>query len=268
MFIRLRGPKSLETNPEAVLDIPLEATTLRQVARLDRGTGEEKLFRERQMRRGTVFANYSERSLGEVIQDVKKALATIKVPEGYFLEMTGIYEDLVGAGKSLLYVFILGSILVYMIMASQFESFLDPFCVFFSVPMAAIGMFAGLWVCGQTINISSMLGLIILLGIAVNNAIVLIAFVKQLREEGVPLEKALIDGPVARLRPVLMTTLTTVLGMVPLALAYGEGAEVQQPLAISIMFGLSFSTLLTLFVVPCLYLLLERPRVAKAGEIR
>ncbi|HNV71982.1 MAG TPA: efflux RND transporter permease subunit, partial [Candidatus Ozemobacteraceae bacterium] len=267
MYIRLRGPLQLEHDPEAVLDIPLEGApatrsehtasegnntrgvaTLRSFAHLESGSGEEKLYRERQMRRGMVFANYAGRSLGEVVADIQQRLADLELPEGYFLHIGGMYEDTVEAGRQLLYVFVLGVILVYMIMASQFESFKDPFVVFFSVPLAAIGMLLGLYVFRQTINISSALGLVILLGIAVNNAIVLIDFIRQLRLQGVSLEQALVDGPTARLRPVAMTTLTTVLGLLPLGFGYGDGAELQQPLAISLICGLSFSTLLTLFV--------------------
>ncbi len=285
MYIRLRGPRELERSPEAILDIPLDTSpvtatagpiraeseartvaTLRSFARIEPGSGEEKLFRERQMRRGMVYANYAGRSLGEVVGDIQKRLSSLEMPEGYFFTIGGMYEDTVEAGKQLLYVFVLGVILVYMIMASQFESFKDPFVVFFSVPLAAIGMFIGLYGFRQTINISSALGLVILLGIAVNNAIVLIDFIRQLRLQGVSLTEALVDGPTARLRPVAMTTLTTVLGLLPLALGYGDGAELQQPLAISLICGLSFSTLLTLIVVPCLYKLLNHDTLSQIAQ--
>lgn len=278
-YMRLIGDPHLEFDSQSLLDLPLEIapvssplsgttqaaergkpalTTLRQMAELVPGFGEEKLYRERQMRCGMVSANYSVRSLGEVMHDVSAKLEQMKLPDGYDIEIAGVYKDLLSAIRQLALVFMLGLLLVYMIMASQFESFVDPFCVLFTVPMALIGMLGSLWMTGQTLNVSSAIGLVILLGIVVNNAIVLIEFVNKRRVEGARVKEALTDAATTRLRPIAMTTLTTVLGLVPLSLALGEGAEVQQPLAISIMGGLSFSTLLTLYVIPCVYLLVNR----------
>ncbi len=278
-YIRLMAPRSLKGDPEKILDIPFETvreisgaqpgnfvdptpgnrmTSLRNLVKLVPGTGEEKLKRRKQIRRGTVSANYTARSLGDVMAEVTKALGKIQLPEGYFLEIGGTYDDLLSSIRQLTYVFLLGGLLVYMIMASQFESLFDPFCILFTLPLAVTGMLLILWATSQTLNVSSALGLVILLGIVVNNAIVLIDFVKQRREHGIGLREALIESTQVRLRPILMTTITTALGLVPLSLALGEGSEIQQPMAISIIGGLSLSTLLTLFVIPCYYLVFNR----------
>ncbi len=297
--IRLVGPPTLPAEPEALLDLPLEVpagserdappaptglggtragagasgapgraprvVTLRQVAILETGDGEEKIRHQRQMRQGSVAANYAGRPLGAVMADVKAALADLPLPEGYHLEHSGSYEDLVAVMRQLWWVFAVGLLLVYMVLASQFESFLDPFCLLFTVPLAAIGMVLALWVTGETFNISSAVGLPILMGIVVNNAIVLIGFVQQRQREGLPLREALLEASTARLRPILMTSLTTVLGLVPLALGLGEGTEFQQPMAIAIIGGLSFATLLTLVVIPCMYLLFNERKAAPTG---
>ncbi|MBI3037493.1 efflux RND transporter permease subunit, partial [bacterium] len=270
LYIRLQGPRELENYPSLLLNLPLEISQpfggnrlphmipVGQIATFSWTEGEEKLYRQRQMRMGTVFANYAIRSLGDIMSEVTRELDKIAPPEGNYIEVGGIYKDQLSAIKQLTNVFLLGMLLVYMIMASQFESFKDPFCIFFSVPLACIGLIFGLFVCGQTLNVSSALGMVVLLGIAVNNAIVLIDYIKQLRHHGLPLIDAVVEGTTARLRPIAMTSITTVLGLIPLSLGWGEGSEVQQPLAISVIGGLSFSTLLTLIVVPCIYFEIER----------
>ena len=283
IYIRLIGPSRLKNEPEELLDLPLEVppapalapapalstvrapravvasriVMLRDVATMIPSNGEEKIYHKRQMRQGSVAANYTGRPLGELMADVGKALSDLRLPDGYFLEQSGVYEDMISAMKQLIYVFLLGVLLVYMVMASQFESFLGPFCIMFTVPLAAIGMILALYLTGQTVNVSSAIGLLILLGIVVNNAIVMVDFVRQRRQEGLGIREALVESAFARLRPILMTTITTVLGLIPLALGLGEGTEIQQPMAIAIIGGLSFATLLTLFVIPCIYLIIN-----------
>jgi HAE1 family hydrophobic/amphiphilic exporter-1 len=143
-------------------------------------------------------------------------------------------------------------------MASQFESFLHPFVILFTIPLALIGAVFALFVTGSTISVVVLIGLILLAGIVVNNAIVLIDFVNQLRARGMKKPEALVAAGRSRLRPILMTTLTTVLGLIPLALGIGEGAEIRAPMAITVIGGLSFSTLLTLVVIPVVYSILDR----------
>ena len=147
-----------------------------------------------------------------------------------------------------------------MVMASQFESFLHPFVIIFTIPLALIGAVLALWVTGSTISVVVFIGLILLAGIVVNNAIVLIDLINKLRAKGMDKAEAIIEGGRSRLRPILMTTLTTVLGLLPLAMGFGEGAEVRAPMAITVIGGLAVSTLLTLIVIPVVYAIMDRKK--------
>jgi len=150
------------------------------------------------------------------------------------------------------------------VMASQFESLLHPFVILFTIPLAPVGAILALYLTGTTVNVVVFIGLIMLAGIVVNNGIVLIDLVNQLRQEGVDRIEALIEGGRARLRPILMTTLTTTLGLLPMALGFGQGSEVRAPMAITVIGGLIVSTLLTLFVIPVVYSLIDRKRWSEA----
>ncbi|MCM8782166.1 MAG: efflux RND transporter permease subunit, partial [Candidatus Omnitrophica bacterium] len=152
---------------------------------------------------------------------------------------------------------LLGGILVYMVMAAQFESLIDPFIVMFSVPFSFTGVAFGLFLGGVTLSIISFLGLVMLVGIVVNNAIVLVEYINILRARGLSMYEAVIKGGTNRLRPVLMTTITTLFGMLPFAMSRGEGSELWRPLGISMIGGLSVSTLITLVLVPVLYSIFE-----------
>ncbi|SQC97356.1 Swarming motility protein SwrC [Fusobacterium necrophorum subsp. necrophorum] len=147
--------------------------------------------------------------------------------------------------------------LIYALIAAQFESFLLPFVVIGSIPLALIGVFLGLFILGQAMNMMTMIGIILLAGIVVNNAIVLIDFIQLMRIRGMSREQAIIEAGSTRLRPILMTTATTVLGMVPMALGFGEGSEIYRGMSLAVIFGLSVSTLLTLVVIPILYSLMD-----------
>jgi len=148
--------------------------------------------------------------------------------------------------------------LVYLVMASQFESFLHPFVIIFTIPLAFIGAVFALWITGSKISVVVFIGSILLAGIVVNNAIVLIDLVNQLRSKGVEKMKAIVEGSYSRLRPIMMTMLTTTLALLPLAIGLGEGAEVRAPMAITVIGGLTISTLLTLIVIPVVYSLIDR----------
>lgn len=154
--------------------------------------------------------------------------------------------------------FVLAFFLVYMILAAEFESLVHPFIIMFTVPMGMIGVVVALWATRQTFNVMSMIGVVVLAGIAVNDGIVKVDFINRLRRQGLPLREAILMAGRARLRPILMTTVTTVLGLLPMALAIGEGAELGAPLAIAVIGGLSSSTLLTLIVIPVIYACLAR----------
>ena len=152
--------------------------------------------------------------------------------------------------------------LVYLVMASQFESLLHPFVILFTIPLALVGAILALYLTGTTINVVVFIGLIMLAGIVVNNAIVLVDLINQLRAQGAEKLQAIIEGGRARLRPIMMTTLTTTLGLLPMALGFGQGSEVRAPMAITVIGGLLVSTLLTLFVIPVVYFALAQSRLA------
>ncbi|HKL89072.1 MAG TPA: efflux RND transporter permease subunit, partial [Salinibacter sp.] len=179
--------------------------------------------------------------------------ANLSVPSGLSTRVAGQSEEMAASFQSLLFALALALFLVYLVMASQFESLLYPFVIFFSIPLAAVGALWALWLTGTTLSVVVFIGFILLAGIVVNNAIVLIDLVNQLRADGADLLDAIVEGSRLRLRPILMTTLTTTLGLLPLALGFGEGAELRAPMAIPVIGGLVVSTLLTLVVIPVLY---------------
>jgi len=177
---------------------------------------------------------------------------------GYFLEIGGSYSQMSEAFLILAGVFALAALLVYMVMASQFESFLHPFIIMFTIPLSLIGIVAGLLIAGRPINLPVWIGLILLAGVAVNNAIVMIDYMNQLWRGGLDKKKAIVEGAVTRLRPVLLTALTTILGMLPMALSRSDGSEFRAPMAVTVLGGLTATTFLTLFVIPIIYSMFEK----------
>jgi HAE1 family hydrophobic/amphiphilic exporter-1 len=238
---------------------------LNQVATITRGEGPIQITRESQSRRISVMANIAGRDLGSVVQDIKKRIAPIEkqLPSGYFLEFGGAYEQMQEAFLILAGAFALATLLVYMVMASQFESFRDPFVVMFTIPLGLIGVVLALLVSGQTINLPVLIGIVLLAGIAVNNGIVMIDYINQLRRRGVAKGEAIVQGAATRLRAVLLTALTTILGMSPMALSTSAGAAMRAPMAIAVVGGLTATTFLTLFVVPIIYSLFEKASFRK-----
>ncbi|MFP4016987.1 MAG: efflux RND transporter permease subunit, partial [Halanaerobiales bacterium] len=187
-------------------------------------------------------------------------------PDGYQIEYGGEAQEMEESFGSLQYAFLLAVILVYMVMAAQFESLVHPFIVMFTVPMAAIGVMAGLFLTGHNFSVVSIIGVVMLAGIVVNNAIVLVDYINTLRGRGKSIREALLEAGPVRLRPILMTTLTTILALFPLALGIGEGSEIQAPMAVVVIGGLAVSTLLTLYLVPVLYSLISGVRKKVVGE--
>ncbi len=228
------------------------------IVRLRRQEGPIAITRADQQRIVTVSGTIAGRDLGSIVRDLEPALRQIPKPAGYEITFGGEYEEQQKAFRELTFAAILALILVYMVMASQFESLRDPFIILFSIPLAGVGVAGLLLATGTTFNIQGFLGLIVLVGIVVNNAIVLIDYTNLLRrEQGMTVREAVLTAGRRRLRPILMTTATTVLGLVPMALGIGEGAELQAPLARVVIGGLVTSTLITLVFIPVVYLLLE-----------
>jgi HAE1 family hydrophobic/amphiphilic exporter-1 len=234
--------------------VPLSA-----VAQVGSRRGLSSIAREGQERVVRVAGGLGDRPLSEVVTDLDAAIARIDVPDGFSLRVGGEHEEQEKTFGGLLAGIVLAILLVYAVMVVQFESLLHPLIIMASVPFGLIGVVVTLVISGTTLNMNSFLGTIVLVGIAVNNAIVLVDCTNLLRrEQGLALVPALIEACQQRLRPILMTTMTTVLGMLPLALGLGEGSEIQAPLARVVVGGLVASTVVTLLLVPSLYFLLER----------
>lgn len=202
-------------------------------------------------------------SLGDVVKGIEAEISQMSIPDGLSIDIGGTAQDQQESFADLGTLFLLIVILVYIVMASQFESFRSPFIIMLSLPFAFTGVFLSLYIAGETLNLISMIGAIMLVGIVVKNGIVLVDFTNLLRDRGLSVTQAVIAAGKSRLRPVLMTTLTTILGMVPLALGTGEGSEIWQPMGIAIIGGLTFSTLLTLVVVPVVYTLFGAARMKR-----
>jgi HAE1 family hydrophobic/amphiphilic exporter-1 len=228
---------------------------LDDVAILEEGEGPLKIERENQVRKISIYANILGRDLGSVIGDLKSRLKPLEknLPSGYFIEYGGQYEDMKSGFKDLMLAFLIAVLLVYMIMASQFENLLHPFVIMFTIPLAFIGVVLGIFIGGKPISIVVLMGLIILAGIAVNNGIVMIDYINQLRRGGMDDFSALIKGATTRLRPVLITATSTIFGMLPMVFTTSEGAEMRIPLGLTIVGGLTIATFLTLFIIPIIY---------------
>jgi HAE1 family hydrophobic/amphiphilic exporter-1 len=209
--------------------------------------------RKDQQRQVTVQANVAGRDLGSVARGVQERLGRIPRPVGYDLFVAGDYEEQQKSFRELLGSLALALVLVYMVLACQYESLRDPLVVMFSVPLAAVGVLLVLFLTRTTLNLQSAIGCIMLGGIVVNNAILLVDQAGQLRGEGLATRDAMAEAGRRRLRPILMTTLTTILGLLPLALGIGEGADAQAPLARAVVGGLTGSTLITLVLIPAVY---------------
>jgi multidrug efflux pump subunit AcrB len=202
--------------------------------------------------------------LGEAVAEVNSVLADYEVPAGIDLELGGSIEDQGEAFSDIGLLLILIIVLVYIVMATQFESLSYPFIIMFTIPFAMSGVFVALWLTNTPLSIIALIGAIMLVGIVTKNGIVLVDYMNLLVERGSDVADAVIAGGKSRLRPVLMTSLTTVLGMVPMAMGIGEGSEIWQPMGIAVVGGLLLSTLLTLFIVPSLYAMLEGRKERKA----
>jgi HAE1 family hydrophobic/amphiphilic exporter-1 len=261
--VRLRLDPAQRTQRDDVMHMDLPAHSgrvlapLGQVARLEAGTAPSKIRRRDLMREIRISANTQGRSLGEVIADIKQGAARLNLPPGFRIDYTGESEDMMESfeyvGESL----ILAVILIYAILASQFRSFLQPLAIMLSLPLSLVGVAGLLFLVGDTVNIMSMIGLILLMGLVTKNAILLVDFTNVQRRVGVARREALIIAARVRLRPILMTTLAMIFGMLPLAFELGAGAEFRAPMARAVIGGLITSTLLTLIVVPVVYTYLD-----------
>lgn len=231
---------------------------LNELGELKISEGPTTINRDDQERVVSVNSQIVGRDLGSIVKDIKKQVnEDIVLPAGYSIEYSGESQEMAEAFGNLGLALILAIVLVYMVLAAGFESFMYPFIIMFAMPVTVVGVVLGLFLTGRSLSVPAFIGIIMLAGIVVNNAIVLVDYINQLRARGMTREEAIVQAGPHRLRPILMTTLTTILGMLPLAIGIGEGAEVQAPLGTVVVGGLTTSTLLTLVVVPVMYIILD-----------
>ncbi|WP_455207865.1 efflux RND transporter permease subunit [Kaarinaea lacus] len=263
--IRVRMPQTETANPQDLESVLLFAGTgdrppvyLGSVANIQLVKSPATITRDNQMRIVEISASLSEgATLGGVLGEMEKVMADFPVPAGYNMYEAGAKQALEEGRQLIVILIALALFLVFVVMAVQYESLLNPFVIMLSVPFAAIGVAMGVDLMSLQLSMPVKLGLIMLAGIVVNNAIVLVEYIEIVRAKGMAKNEAIIHAAKIRLRPILMTTLTTVVGMLPLALGWGEGAEMLQPLAVTIVSGLSFSMIVSLMLVPAIYSLLH-----------
>ncbi|WP_334037424.1 efflux RND transporter permease subunit [Alteromonas macleodii] len=244
--------RAIVVNPGSTQPIPLSA-----VADVYMSVGPSEITRVGQQRVALVSANLAKGKLDEAVAVANKVIDETQLPLSLSATVTGQSEDMQSSFRSLQFALALAVFMVYLVMASQFESLLHPLLILFAVPLAGAGSVYGLWLTNTPLNVVVFIGLIMLCGIVVNNAIVLVDRINQLRRQGVDKDTAILDAAKTRLRPIVMTTLTTVLGLLPMAFGFGEGAEIRTPMAITVIYGLLFASLLTLILLPVLYSLFD-----------
>ncbi len=245
--------RHLIVNPTSDRPVTLDA-----VADVIVSQGPAEIRRVAQERVAIISANLAYGDLGAAATEAGVILSQTPMPNGITAMVSGQSEEMQDSFKSMQFALALAVFLVYLVMASQFESLIHPFVILFTIPLALVGAVLALFITGTTVNIVAFIGVIMLAGIVVNNAIVLVDLINQLREQGKQRLEAIMEAGSARLRPILMTSLTTTLGLLPMAMGFGEGSEVRTPMAITVIGGLTVSTFLTLVVIPVVYSLMDR----------
>ena len=234
---------------------------LSKIAAFEMADSPDSINRKKQSRYMTVSAAIDDdHNIGLVSNDIKDALNGYEVPAGYVMEFTGEDETINESMEQVFLMFIVAVLFMYLIMVAQFQSLLSPFIILFTIPLAFTGGFMGLWVSGSEVSVIAMIGFVMLSGIIVNNGIVLVDYINQLREDGEEKYAAIVEAGRTRLRPILMTALTTILGLIPMIISSDNGSDMVRPMAVVTIGGLVYGTLLTLFVVPCIYAILNRKK--------
>ncbi len=264
--LRAKDRDRIEDLRDAFVSLPGGGqVSLYNIAKIEQGLGPTQIERKDQARYVTVSGEVSGRDLGSVAADVKKAIDKIPAPPGFSYKFAGAEKEKREAFRLLIVAVGLGMVLVYMVMASQFESLRDPFIIFFSIPFGIVGVIIALALTGQSMSVVTFLALIMLVGIVVNDGIVLISYISILRRRGFDVYSAIIEGGRSRLRPVICTSCTTMLAMTPLALSRGEGAEIWVPFGVTVIGGLFVGTVITLVLMPTLYSVFESKREKVKG---
>ncbi len=258
--VLVRLPESERRSLETLQTLSINGVPLRELVVTHEVLGPAEVRRRDQGRVVEVFADVAHGGLDQAVTDIRRALAGEQAPHGVRYEIGGASEERARSFRDLAFAFGMALLLVYMILAAQFESFVHPFTIMLSVPLVTVGASAALLIGGGGLNTMSLIGIVILVGIVVNNAIVMVDYINRRRAEGLALRPAIEEAAGQRLRPILMTTITTVLGLLPMALGIGRGADLRAPLALAVIGGLSSSTALTLIVVPVAYEVIEQGR--------
>lgn len=266
--VRVRLREEDRKRPEDLARLPLPVSSgkiipLENVVDIKQTFSPNQLERKYQQRIVHVTANTSGRDLGSIAGEIEDKISQLKIPEEFSVQLKGSRLEQREAFQTLFFALGLAILLVYMVLASQFASLLHPFLIMFSVPLGFIGVIWALYLTGNTLSVVSFIGIIMMVGIVVSNAIILVDCINRLRKEGIELKEAVIRAGRIRLRPILMTSLTTVFGLIPMALGLGEGAEANAALAIAVIGGLTVSTFLTLVFIPTIYVIVESWRASR-----
>lgn len=234
---------------------------LQEIATISQSNAPKEIFRRNQSRISKVLAGLdADKSLDKVAEEIRLAVKNIELPANYSITVSGEEQQRQESMDSLMFALVLSIVLVYMVLASQFESLLHPFTILLTIPLAVVGAILLFFITGTTINMMGVIGIVMLVGIAVNNSIILVDRINQLKLQGVELTDAIVQAGQQRIRPIIMTTLTTVLALLPLTFGFGDGASLRSPMAIAVIGGLLTSTLMSLMVIPCVYYILEQTK--------
>lgn len=234
---------------------------LQEIATIEHSQAPKEIFRRNQSRISKILANIdANKSLDKVAQNIRVAVQDIDLPVNYTITVTGEEEQRQESMHSLMFALVLSIVLVYMVLASQFESLLHPFTILLTIPLAVVGAILLFFITGTTINMMGIIGIVMLVGIAVNNSIILVDRINQLKQNGLELTDAIVQAGQQRIRPIIMTSLTTILALLPLTFSFGDGASLRSPMAIAVIGGLVTSTLMSLMVIPCVYYILEQAK--------
>jgi len=273
--VRVRMLEAYRTKPSDLMNILVPAgdgklIELRNLVNLQSGVSAQSIRRYDRQHAVSIFANArGNKTAGEAIEDLKRIAKQVLPKEGgYELSFGGTSEDMMEMFQSLTFGFYLAIIVVYMLLAAQFESFIHPFTILFSLPLALFGAFGALYITGKTLNLFSLIGLVMLVGLVTRNAILLVDYTNILRQRGLPRDQAILEAGPVRLRPVLMTALAVIFGLLPIALELSEGGEVRSPMAIAVGGGMFTSTFLTLVMIPVVYSLLDDLAAKVKGVFR
>ncbi len=250
---------SLKQLEDLVIESGDQKIRLNELATIQVATAPREILRTNQARVGKVTAYLrTDKPFDQVVAEIEKRLAKIPFPPDYQYQITGEEQKRKEAFRNLKFALLLSIVLVYMVMASQFESLIHPFTILLTIPLAGVGAILIFFILGKSLNMMAYIGIIMLAGIAVNDSIILVDAINQLRAEGVSRRDAIIEAGQRRIRPIIMTSLTTILALLPLTFGFGEGAALRSPMALAVIGGLTTSTLLTLVVIPCVYLVLDQ----------